>query len=253
MFFFSVLSLEYTAYLLSLVTIQDPLVSGLNWDVVISNLPAIETYPVSTPLSEAVSGEACSSRLTIRLFISIRLSSIQFNRNGHSEDFLCLVRSRQVWLCSMCCHRFRWRLVGGLRQNRDYRSFELILVHTSAVQKAGSMLDHVVTGVSPQPPTADVTLVYNTATVLNQLLFFQFATPFADEKSPFGVKFHGYADDTQLYLAANKNSCTKTAFDTVCCTNRVDESLIHYSLPFNPDKSKTTLLATSKRVDSSKN
>ena len=64
----------------------------------------------------------------------------------------------------------------------------------------------------------------------------------------FGSKFHQYADDTQIYLAANKDSLSKATLDLAGYTDAVYEWLLHNSLALNPDKSEVAMFGTAQRV-----
>ena len=83
---------------------------------------------------------------------------------------------------------------------------------------------------------------------LGPLLFSLFTTPRSDVISSFDVKFHRYADDMQIYLAANKDSLSKAILDLVGCTDAVYEWLLHNALAVNPDKSEVAMFGTSQRV-----
>ena len=69
-----------------------------------------------------------------------------------------------------------------------------------------------------------------------------------DVISSLEVKFHQYADDTQIYLVVNKDSLSKSTLDLAGCTDAVYEWLFHNSLALNPDKSEVAMFGTAQRV-----
>ena len=86
--------------------------------------------------------------------------------------------------------------------------------------------------------------------VLGPLLFSLFATPLSDVISSFGIKFHQYANDMQIYLAVHTDSLSKATLDLAGCTAAVYEWLLHNSLALNPDKSEVAMFGTAHRVSS---
>ena len=77
--------------------------------------------------------------------------------------------------------------------------------------------------------------------VLGPLLFSVLTTHSAMSYQVSAHKFHQYADETQIYLAANKNSLSKATLDLADCTDAVYEWLLHNSLALNPDKSEVNM------------
>ena len=84
---------------------------------------------------------------------------------------------------------------------------------------------------------------------LGPVLFSLFTTPLSNVLSKFSVKFHQYADDTQIYLSVNKDNCTTAALELAACTTAVYDWLLHHSLSLNPDKSDVAILGTSQSQD----
>ena len=89
--------------------------------------------------------------------------------------------------------------------------------------------------------------------ILSPPLFLLFTTPLSDVISRFGVKFHQYIDDTQIYLAVNNDNCSKAVLNLDSCTDAVYEQLLHNSLALNPNKSKVAMFGTAQRVGALKN
>ena len=53
--------------------------------------------------------------------------------------------------------------------------------------------------------------------VLGPILFSLFTTPIGNVVREFGIKFHQYADDMQIYIAVNKNNINGAAVDLASC------------------------------------
>ena len=76
--------------------------------------------------------------------------------------------------------------------------------------------------------------------VLGPFLFSVYVSPIADVITSFGVQFHQYADDTQLYIAAKSQAKIKTLEE---CTLAVRDWFTMNGMLLNPDKSEVLLIA----------
>ena len=82
---------------------------------------------------------------------------------------------------------------------------------------------------------------------LGPLLFSLFVTPLGDLLSRYGLKFHQYADDTQVNIAANGNSLKITMSNLTSCTVAV-YLFLHSLLTLNLDKSEWVIFGSTQRV-----
>ena len=62
------------------------------------------------------------------------------------------------------------------------------------------------------------------------------------------VRYHKYADDTQLYIAVDKATATSASTTITASTTAIYEWLLHNCLALNPDKSESVLLGTATRT-----
>ena len=76
--------------------------------------------------------------------------------------------------------------------------------------------------------------------VLGPFLFSVYVSPIANVITSYGVQFHQYADDTQLYIAAKSQSDIKTLEE---CTLAVRDWFTTNGMLLNPDKSEVLLVA----------
>jgi hypothetical protein len=76
--------------------------------------------------------------------------------------------------------------------------------------------------------------------VLGPFLFSVYVSPIADVIQSYGVQFHQYADDTQLYIAAKSDSDITTLEE---CTLAVRDWFTANGMLLNPDKSEVLLVA----------
>jgi len=80
--------------------------------------------------------------------------------------------------------------------------------------------------------------------VLGPLLFAAYCSPVADVIASHGVRFHQYADDTQLHLAVRADN---TAAGLSECTSDVTQWYLQNSLQLNPDRSEALVIGTANK------
>ena len=80
--------------------------------------------------------------------------------------------------------------------------------------------------------------------VLGPLLFVAYTAPMANIASQYGVSYHQYADDTQVYVAVSKSSISTTIDNLQNCMSAVHLWLTQNGLVINPDKSEAVLFST---------
>jgi len=79
--------------------------------------------------------------------------------------------------------------------------------------------------------------------VLGPFLFSLYVSPIADVITQFGIEFHQYADDTQLYTAVKSGSDCPSIKNLEQCTIAVKDWFLHNGMLLNPDKSEVLLVA----------
>ena len=86
--------------------------------------------------------------------------------------------------------------------------------------------------------------------ILGPLLFTLFTTPFGEIISRFGLRFHQYTDDTQIYIAVRRDNIACAMSNLAACTSAVYDWLLHNRLALNPDKLEAATYGTASRVQS---
>ena len=80
--------------------------------------------------------------------------------------------------------------------------------------------------------------------VLGPNLFSCYVAPIARLISSFGVQFHKYADDTQLYIGVSPANMAVTADILERCTTALEDWFGHNGMCLNPAKSEVLVLGT---------
>jgi fibrillarin-like rRNA methylase len=86
--------------------------------------------------------------------------------------------------------------------------------------------------------------------VLGPFLFSVYVSPIAELISSYGIKFHQYADDTQLYTAVKSGSDASSIRNLELCSCAVRDWFAQNGMLLNPDKSEVLLIARKSNAQS---
>ena len=89
--------------------------------------------------------------------------------------------------------------------------------------------------------------------VLGPLLFTAYVSPVGDLIDSFGVSYHQFADDTQLFVAMNASDAAPTLDSVARCSSAVRLWFLRNGLQLNPDKSEVIMVGTPHQLRSAAN
>jgi len=84
--------------------------------------------------------------------------------------------------------------------------------------------------------------------VLGPLLFALYCSTVADVIASHGVRYHQYADDTQLHLAMRVDNTAASLCILAACTTDVKQWYMQNGLQLNPDKSEALVMVTATQL-----
>ena len=84
--------------------------------------------------------------------------------------------------------------------------------------------------------------------VLGPLLFAVYCSPVSDVTASHGVRYHQYADDTQLHLAMRTDNTADGLCVLAACTTDVKQRYMQNGLQLNPDKSEVLPVGTANQL-----
>ena len=84
--------------------------------------------------------------------------------------------------------------------------------------------------------------------MLGPILFTLYVAPVANVISSFGVSHHQYTDDSQVYIAANRDNIQMKLDLLLDCYAAVNDWFLLNSLSLNPNKSEVLLLRTAAKL-----
>jgi hypothetical protein len=97
--------------------------------------------------------------------------------------------------------------------------------------------------------TVNVDIGVPQGSVLGPSLFSCYCAPIARAISSFGVRFHQYADDTQLYIGVSPASVAVTADVLDRCTSALQDWFSNNGMCLNPAKSEVLVLGTRQQLE----